>query len=189
MDQVKVNMVNQDTHSGPSFSLKNRLARVGWGLASILFFRYSPRPLHAWRSLLLRRFGASIGKGVHIYPAVKIWAPWNLKVGDESGIGDRAIVYNQGQITIGTRVVISQGVHLCAGTHDYTKAGFPLVTKPITIGNQVWIAAETFIHPGVTIGDGAVIGARSVVTKSMPAWKVCTGHPCQPLKDRVIENN
>jgi putative colanic acid biosynthesis acetyltransferase WcaF len=110
-------------------------------------------------------------------------------VGDESGIGDRAIVYNQGQITIGTRVVISQGVHLCAGTHDYTKAGFPLVTKPITIGNQVWIAAETFIHPGVTIGDGAVIGARSVVTKSMPAWKVCTGHPCQPLKDRVIENN
>ncbi|GAB4016667.1 hypothetical protein GCM10028808_45850 [Spirosoma migulaei] len=90
------------------------------------------------------------------------------------------------KIKIGRRTVISQGTHLCGGTHDYTKPGFPLVAKPIIIGDHVWVAAESFIHPGVTIGNGCVIGARSVVTKDMPGWKVCSGYPCKPIKDRIL---
>lgn len=180
-------MHNRDTVTGPSFSLRNRLARLGWGVADALFFKLSPRPLHAWRSFLLRCFGATVGRGVHVYPGVKIWAPWNLVLGDECGIANSVTLYSQGVITIGRRAVVSQGAHLCAGTHDYTRRGFPLITRPIHIGEQAWVAAEAFIHPGVSLGDGCVIGARSVVTQSMPAWMVCAGHPCQPLKERIFE--
>lgn len=179
-------MHNQDTFAGPSFSLANRLARLVWTVVELLFFRLSPKPFHAWRTFILRCFGAKIGKGVHVYPGVKIWAPWNLRLSDECGIANGAILYSQGLISIGKRSVISQGSHLVTGTHDYTKPGFPLLTSPITIGDNAWVAAEAFIHPGVHIADGCVIGARAVVTKNMPAWTVCAGHPCVPIKPRVF---
>jgi len=124
---------------------------------------------------------------VHVYPKVEIWAPWNLIIGDESGIANGVILYSQDKIIIGKRVVISQGSHLCTGTHNFYKKGFPLITKPITIGDQAWIAAEVFIHPGIVIGNGAVIGSRSVVTKNVNPWMVCSGFPCLELKKRVIE--
>lgn len=182
-------MHNVDTYTGPSFSLGNRLLRVVWQLVYTLFFRYSPRPFHEWRSVLLRLFGAKVGKGVHVYPSVKIWAPWNLELNDYAGVGGGAILYSQGKISIGYKAIISQGVHVCTGTHDYTKDGQPLYTMPIVIGPNVWVAAEAFIHPGVVIGEGAVIGARSVVTKSMPEWMVCSGFPCKPLKERTFDKS
>lgn len=174
-----------DAHAGPSFSLRNRLARVVWNFFQGTLFRWSPRPLHAWRSFLLRIFGARVGCGVHVYPGVRIWAPWNLEIGDEAGVADGAILYSQGKITLGRRVVVSQGAHLCAGTHDYERDGFPLVTKPITVCDHVWIAAEVFVHPGLRIAEGSVVGARSVVVRDLPEWMVCAGNPCAPLKPRV----
>jgi len=176
--------VNQDTRTGPSFSISNRMARVLWGFVQATVFAWSPRPVHAWRSMLLRLFGAKIGRGVHVYPGVKIWAPWNLEIGDESGCANGVTLYSQGKITLGKRVVVSQNSHLCTGTHDYERAGFPLVTKSISVGDDAWIAAEVFIHPGVAIGEGTVIGARSVVTHDMPSWSVCAGHPCRLIKQR-----
>ena len=176
--------VYSNSFTGPSFSINNRLARICWNIVYVLFFRISPSPFFGWRKYLLVIFGAKIGEGVHVYPGVKIWAPWNLEIGDYSGIASGVILYSQGKITIGKKVVISQGAHLCAGTHDYTDPGFPLITKPIVIMDHVWIAAEAFIHPGITIGEGAVIGARSVVTKDMPSWMICAGHPSIPFKKR-----
>lgn len=176
--------LNTDTHTGPSFPLRNRVARGCWNLVAATLFRWSPRPLHAWRSWLLRLFGARIGRGAHIYPGVRIWAPWNLEIGDETGCADGVVLYSQARIQLGKRVVVSQGAHLCTGTHDYEVEGFPLCTSPIKVGDQAWIAAEAFIHPGVEIGEGTVIGARSVVVKNMPRWMVCAGHPCKPLKSR-----
>lgn len=177
---------NQDTFNGPSFSLKNRVGRVVWAIIYLLFFRFSLRPFHSYRAFLLRLFGAKVGKGVHVYPGVKIWAPWNLELDDQAGVGNGAILYSQGKILIGKKAIISQGAHLCTGTHDYTKRGHPLVTAPIVVSDNAWVAAEAFIHPGITIGEGAVIGARSVVTKNMPAWMVCAGHPCKPIKERIL---
>lgn len=179
-------MHNQDTMTGPSFSLRNRLGRLTWGVVDVLFFRYSPKPLHAWRAWLLRCFGAKVGRGVHVYPKAVIWAPWNLELADECGIASGTTLYSQGKISIGYRAVISQGTNLCTGTHDYTKPGFPLVTKPIRVGDHAWVAAESFVHPGVTIGDGCVVGARSVVTRDLPPWMVCSGHPCVPIKERIL---
>ena len=180
-------MYNTDTHSGPSFSLQNRIYRIIWSIAYFALFRYSPKPFHTWRSNILRLFGAIVGKGVHVYPKVEIWAPWNLVIGDETGIANGVTLYSQGKINIGKRVVISQGAHLCTGTHNYNNKGFPLITKPITIEDNVWIAAEVFVHPGIVIARGAVIGARSVVTKNIDPWIVCAGFPCVELKKRVIE--
>lgn len=176
----------KDTYKEASFSLSNRIYRALWGAVYQIFFRFSPRPVHAYRAAILRLFGAKVGKGVHVYPGVKIWAPWNLELGAECGVASGAELYSQGKITIGYRAIVSQGTYICTGTHDYTKAGHPLYTQPIVIGDRAWVAAECFIHPGVTIGEGAVIGARSVVTKDMPAWMVCAGHPCRPLKERII---
>ncbi|HWV74260.1 MAG TPA: WcaF family extracellular polysaccharide biosynthesis acetyltransferase [Pseudosphingobacterium sp.] len=177
-------MHNKDTYTGASFSIQNRLKRLFWDMCYFLFFRFSPRPLHAYRAFILRCFGAKVGKGVHVYPKVKIWAPWNLVLKDECGIANGVELYSQGLITVGVRAIISQGSYICTGTHDYTKAGHPLYTLPITIQEKAWVAADCFVHPGVTIGEGAVIGARSVVTKDMPNWMVCAGHPCKPLKER-----
>lgn len=180
-------MVNQDTFTGPSFSLKNRIGRLVWGVVSSLLFRFSPKPFHRWRSFLLRCFGAKVGRGVHVYPKAQIWAPWNLDLADECGVADGAILYSLAEIKIGRRAVVSQGAHICAGTHDYTRHGSPLVAMPIQICDLAWVAAEAFVHPGVTIGEGCIVGARSVVTKDMPAWMVCAGHPCKPLKERVMK--
>ncbi len=175
-----------DARRQPCFSLANRTKRAFWNIVQATIFRWSPRPAHAWRVFLLRRFGATIGRECHVYPTARVWAPWNLVMDDQSCLGDDVICYSMATITLGKRAIISQGAHLCAGTHDFEDPNFPLIAKPITIGPEVWVCAEAFIHPGIAIGDGAVIGARAVVTKDMPAWQVCAGHPCKPLKPRVL---
>lgn len=176
-----------DSFTEPSFSLMHRVRRQIWNLAWLLLFRTSPRPFHRWRALLLRIFGAKLGKGCHIYPAVKIWAPWNLKLGKYVGIADGVTLYCMDIIKVGDYVVISQGAHLCGGTHDYNTANFQLIAKPISIGLHAWICAEAFIHPGVVVPDGAVVGARSVVSGSLPnAWAVYVGNPCRQIGIRKI---
>ncbi|MEO7535570.1 MAG: putative colanic acid biosynthesis acetyltransferase, partial [Ferruginibacter sp.] len=142
-------MDNKGTYVGSSFSLRNRLGRVLWAVTSTLLFRPSPKPMYAWRSFLLRVFGARIGKKVHVYPGAKIWAPWNLEMDDASAVANGAILYTQGKIIIGRNAVISQGSHICTGTHDYNLPDFPLITKPIIINDYAWVAAEAFILPGV----------------------------------------
>ena len=180
---------NIDPYTQPSFSLKNRLARLIWTIVYTLFFKTSPRPFHEWRSFLLRCFGAKMGKGCHVYPNAKIWAPWNLVMADYVGMADDVNCYSMAVVSLGTKVMVSQGTYLCTGTHDYEDPSFQLCAKPIYIGDNAWLCAESFIHPGVTIGEGAIIGARSVVTKDMPAWTVCTGNPCKSIKPRIIRNN
>lgn len=175
-----------DPYRGPSFSLGNRLLRALWGIVYILLFRLSPRPLHAWRIMLLQLFGAKIGRRCHIRPSVKIWAPWNLKMGNHSGVGDGVNLYCMDKIDIGDFVAISQGVILCCGTHDYNSLNFQLVVKPIVIDTHAWICADAFLHPGVVIPEGVVIGARAVVTKSPPiGWTVHAGNPCKQVAWRT----
>ena len=168
-----------------SFTLGNRVARQLWNVVWLLLFRPSPRPLHAWRSTLLRAFGATLGKQCHIYPAVKVWAPWNLRVGDHVGIADGVTLYDMDLIDIGDYAVVSQGAHLCGGTHDYNSANFQLYARPIHVGAHAWICAEAFIAPGVTVPEGAVVGARSVVTRTLAEpWAVYAGNPCRRLGQR-----
>ena len=171
-----------DPYREPSFTLGHRLRRQAWNIVYALLFRPSPRPCHAWRAWLLRLFGARLGQGCHVYPSVKIWAPWNLLLGNSVGVGDGVNLYCMDRIEIGDYAVISQGAHLCGGTHDYNSANFQLVVKPIVIGAYAWICAEAFIHLGVIVPSGAVVGARAVVTKSLLVpWAVYGGHPCHQV--------
>lgn len=167
-----------DPYTQPSFSLRNRIARALWGTVWLLFFRPSPRPFHAWRRLLLSMFGAQLGKHVNIYPDVKIWAPWLLTIGNKVGIADGVILYNMASMIIGDYCVVSQGAHLCTGSHDIDSANFQLITKPIILSVNVWVCADAFIGPGVSIAEGCVLGARAVVMKSITdSWTVWAGNP------------
>ena len=174
-----------DPYRQASFSLRSRFARGLWGIVWLLLFRPSPRPLHAWRSLLLRLFGANVGVGCHVYPSVRVWAPWNLALGKRVGVADGVTFYSMAKIKVGDYAVVSQGAHLCAGTHDYNSANFQLLAKPIAVGAQAWICAEAFLHAGVTVPVGAVVGARSVVTRTLSnPWAVYAGNPCKEIGKR-----
>lgn len=134
------------------------------------------------RRALLRLFGARIGREVHVYPTARISMPWNIEIGDQSAVGDRAILYALGPITIGARTTISQGAHLCAGTHDLTRRDRPLLTPSIEIGSEVWIAADAFVGPGVRFGDRGIAGARAVVVKDVVAGSTVVGNPAKPTR-------
>ncbi|MEX5686810.1 putative colanic acid biosynthesis acetyltransferase [Pseudomonas silesiensis] len=176
---------NNNPYTSASFSLSNRIRRQFWNWTWLLFFRSSPKPFHKWRATLLKIFGAKLGKNVHVYPSVKIWAPWNLELGDHVGIADGVIVYNMDCIRIDSYTTVSQGTHLCAGSHDFNSPNFQLYTKPIIIGKNVWICADTFISLGVSIADGVVVGARSLVVKNIcQPWTVHAGHPTKQIGKR-----
>lgn len=151
---------------------------------ALLVFRFSPRPLHAWRAFVLRCFGARLGPNCHIYPGAVIWAPWNLTCEDSVGIADGAIVYNVKPIQLGSHAVISQQAFLCGATHDMDDPGFPMVSRPIRIGRRAWICARAAVHPGVVVGDGAVLGLGSVATRDLEAWTVHIGVPSRPIRTR-----
>ena len=110
--------------------------------------------------------------------------PWNLVIGNECGIGDEVELYSMDLIQIGNRTVISQGSFICCGSHDYNDPGFPLIKKPIIIGNDVWIGMKVTIMDNVTIGDGAIIGACAVVTKDIPPYAIAVGNPARIVKYR-----
>jgi putative colanic acid biosynthesis acetyltransferase WcaF len=137
--------------------------------------------------MLLRLFGAKIGKGVHPYPSARIWGPWNLEMGDHSCLSEHVDCYCVDKIHIDAYSTVSQYSFLCTASHDYTEPSMPLVKAPISIGERAWVTADVFIAPGVMIGDGAVITARSSVFSDIEPWVVATGNPAKPMRPRVLK--
>jgi putative colanic acid biosynthesis acetyltransferase WcaF len=174
---------------GASFSLGNRVFRVVWMTAWLLLARYTPPPLHGWRRLILRTFGAKVGKGARVHGSASIWIPSNLELGDHVLIGPGVRIYNQGRISIGERTVISQRAHICASTHDVADPLFQLVLRPISIGVQCWVAAEAFVGPGITMGDRAVLGARGALFGDAEADAIYRGNPAVKIKQRVLRRD
>ena len=170
------------------WSPMENLKRVLWMLLRTALFRCSFHNWYGWRRLLLRLFGAKLGRDVRIRPTVLVEIPWNLDIGDDVDIGDHVILYSLGKITIGRGSIISQYAHLCAGTHDYTTRRFPLLRPPIVVGEDAWIAADAFIGPGVTVGDRAVVGARATVVKDVGPDQVVAGPAAAVLKTRVLRD-
>lgn len=154
-----------------------------WGLVAA----WTPPPFHAWRRFVLHLFGARIASTARVYGPVHIWDPRQLEVMEHAVIGPGAIIYCMAPIRIGAGAVISQRAHLCAGTHDVDDPHFQLVARPIDIGPQAWIAAEAFVGPGVSVGEGAVLGARGVTAKSLEPWTIYAGNPARPLRKRRRE--
>jgi putative colanic acid biosynthesis acetyltransferase WcaF len=167
-------------------SVPDRLLRLLWSCASLLLFRPPPKPFHGWRRCLLRLFGADIAPTARVYPTVKIWAPWNLTLHAGACLGYYVDCYDCGHITLEENAIVSQYTFLCSATHDYRLKEFPLITKPIVIGKQAWVCAGAFIGPGVTVGEGAVVGATSSVFRDVDPWTVVGGNPAVPIKKREL---
>ncbi len=166
--------------------LRNRAGRAIWAVAYVLLFRPSPRVMHRWRNLVLRLFGARLHATARVYRRARCWAPWNLSMDENSCIGDDVDIYNVALVSIGAHSTVSQYSFLCAATHDHEDPAHPLVFKPITIGSRCWVAADVFVGPGVTIGDGTVVGARSSVFGDLPEWVVASGTPARPQRTREL---
>ena len=179
---VKQDLSKYKTPEG--FRGRSKYFVLTWWIIYALFFRPSLQPFYGWRRFLLRCFGAKIGKKVLIRPTARITYPWKVKIGNYSWIGDEVQLYSLGEISIGDHTVISQRSYICTGTHDYNSESFDIYAHPINIGDHCWIATDVFVSPGITIGDGAVVGARSTVVKNIAPNTINIGSPSKEIKNR-----
>jgi len=173
-----------DPYLRPAYSFGHRARRMTWNICWLLFYRISPRPLHAWRVLLLRAFGATLGPNCHFYPGSRVWAPWNLHCADLVTAADGAEIYNAAPVTLGSHAIVSQGAYLCTATHDIDDPAFPLIAFPMSIGAYAWVCARACVGPGVKVGEGAVLGLGSVATRDLEPWGVYAGAPAVRIRDR-----
>ncbi|RXS95717.1 putative colanic acid biosynthesis acetyltransferase [Silvibacterium dinghuense] len=170
-----------------AFPLQDRLRRLAWNLCYILLYRTSPRPLHGWRSLLLRAFGAKMGAACHFYPKSKIWAPWNLVCEDRVTVADDAELYNPSLLHLDSHVIVSQGAYICGATHRYDEPSFRLVSFPMRLGAYSWICARAAVNPGVNVGNGAILALGSIATKDLEPFGIYAGAPAKKVKERSRE--
>ncbi len=188
MNYVENGLLDAREHNplkgGPSFSFSNRITRLVWNLVWFCLASWTPRSAYPWRCLLLRAFGAKIGRCSDVRGSARVWYPPNLEMHDNVLIAENVMCYNQAQIVLEDRSLVSQGAHLCAGSHDIDDPRFQLIAKPIKIKRKAWVAAEAFVGPGVTVGDGAVLGARSVAFHHLDSWTVYIGNPARSLRKR-----
>jgi putative colanic acid biosynthesis acetyltransferase WcaF len=173
-----------DPYLRPAFSTGNRLRRLAWMVCWALLYRTSPRPFHAWRSLLLRLFGATLGPNCHFYPSSRVWAPWNLRCEESVAAGDGAEIYNPAPMHFGSHAILSQQAYLCGATHDYDDPAFPLLAFEMRIGAYAWVCARACVAPGVNLGEGAVLGLASVAAKDLEPWTIYAGSPAVAIKSR-----
>jgi len=157
-----------------------------WWIVQACLFSTSPQFMYAWRRLLLRAFGATIGKGVIIRASARITYPWKLTIGDHAWIGDHVDLYTLGKISIGAHAVVSQRSYLCTGSHDPASRKFQIFTKPIVVEEGAWIGADVFVGPGVTIGRNSLIGARSSLFSDTEADFVYFGSPARKIRSRIF---
>lgn len=165
----------------PRLQLARRLI---WSIVQATFYRYSFHTWNGWRAMLLRLFGARVGKGCTIRRTSKVYYPWKLVMGTGSCLGDDCEVYNLGPVTLGDWVTISQEAYICAGTHDYRYRTMPLITTPITLKDDSWICARAFVGPGVTVGQGAIVGACAVAMKDVEDMAIVAGNPAVFVRRR-----
>ena len=156
-----------------------------WYVCKCIFF-LSPWPWPSGlKTVLLRLFGAAVGKGVVIKPRVNIHLPWKLAVGDFSWLGEEVFVLNLEEVRIGSNCCISQRAFLCTGNHDFHDVSFAYRNRAIAIEDEAWVGAQVFVAPGVSVGSGAVVTAGSVVLKNLPSAMICSGNPCVPIRKRA----
>ena len=173
-----------DPYLRPAFAASDRARRLIWRACWIVLYRWSPRPMHGWRAFLLRCFGARLGPGCTFYPASKVWAPWNLECADCVVAADGVEIYNPAPMRFGSHAILSQGAFVCGATHDYDDPRFPLLAYAMDFGAYSWVCARASVGPGVSMGEGSVLGLGSVATRDLEAWGVYAGVPAVKVKER-----
>lgn len=174
-----------DAYSSP-WTVGTRLGGVLWAIVWLLLFRPTPKPLSPWRVLLLRLFGARVTGTPFVASSVRIKFPWNLTLEDRACLGPDAEVYNLGPCILRARSTVTQRVYLCGGSHDLSLPALPLITGTIEIGADAFVGAQALVLPGLRIGEGAVVGAGSVVTKDVEPWTIVAGNPAREIGKRTM---
>lgn len=170
------------------FSRSHILLRAVWNLTWLLFASWTPPQMRAWRVFLLRLFGAKIGRHADVRGSARVWYPPNLEMADHTILAGGVNCYNMNKITLHTRSIVSQRSFLCGGDHDIRQPDLPLITRPIEIGPDAWVAAEAFIGPGCRVAEGCVVGARAVVMRDLEPWGVYAGNPGRKVSTRVLRH-
>lgn len=167
-----------------------KFKRLLWNVVWSIFSRPFPKyVLIGWRRFLIRSFGGKIAATAAVHPSAKIFMPWNLEMKDYSCIAGEVDCYNAAKITIGINATVSKRAFLCTASHNISSPRHEQIEKSIIIEDRAWVAAEAFVGPGVTIGEGAVVGARAAVFKDVEPWTVVGGNPAKFLKNRIIKEN
>lgn len=168
---------------------KHQIIRLVWNICWGLFALWLPRSMASgWKRFLLRLFGARIAPTAVVYSSAKVYYPANLKMDDYACIASGVDCYNVAPVHIGRFATVSQGAMLCTASHDITSPNHELITAPIIISDQAWVAAGAFVGMGVNIGEGAIVGARAAVFKSVNPWDVVGGNPAKFIKKREIKD-
>lgn len=176
--------------SGPglrlrSFTWGNIARRAAWRMCWLLLCAWTPPQFHSWRRLVLNLWGAKITRGARVYSSTQIWYPANLEMGEGAVLGWKVQCYCMDKIVLEPFVVVSQFTHLVAGSHDFDDATFPLRTRPIRVCAHAWLASSSFVGPGVTVGEGAVLSARGVAMRDLDPWTVYAGNPAAEIRKRT----
>lgn len=161
--------------------------RTLWYFVNIVFFISPLIPVSSLKIALLRLFGAKIGKGVVIKPAVNIKYPWKLSIGNYSWIGEKAWIDNLDLVKIGENCCISQGAMLLCGNHNFRKSSFDLITRPIVLEDGAWVGAHSVVCPGVTCKSHSVLAVNSVATRDLEPYFIYQGNPAVKTKERFID--
>jgi putative colanic acid biosynthesis acetyltransferase WcaF len=160
--------------------------QAAWFFLGLPLLRSALLPFSSLRVQLLRRFGAQVGAGVVIKPGVRVKYPWRLSIGDHVWIGEDCWIDNIADVRIGSEACLSQGSYLCTGNHDWADPGFGLIAQPIDIGVGAWVGAKAVICPNVTLHEGAIAAAGSVITRSIAPFEIHAGNPARFIRRRTI---
>lgn len=160
--------------------------RILWHFFNAFFMQNPLNPYSRLKIVILRLFGAKIGKGVVLKPGINVKYPWSLEIGDHSWVGENAWLDSLAKIKIGNNCCVSQGAYFCTGNHDWTDPAFGLIVKPITVEDGAWVGARVTVLPGVTIGKHSILAAGSTVSKNTDPYMIYVGNPAQPVKERKI---
>lgn len=179
------NILPQPLRTSSPWTLSYRLRLLLFATTWTIVCRWTPKPLNPIRLSVLRLFGARIGQRTFVHQRARISHPWNLMMGDGACLGDRAHAYCLASIILGTDSTVAQEAYLCTASHDFTTPSYSLVTAPIVLGPDSFVGARAFVLPGVTIGRCAIVGACSVVTRSVEDSTTVAGNPARIIHGKA----
>ena len=172
---------HQDSAYSSPWKIKDRVRMLLWEVCWSLMCRWTPKPMNGWRLIWLKIFGAKIDGRPFVHQRARIAIPWNMTMHDRACLGDGAVAYSLGEIELMRDATVAQEAYLCTGTHDFSHKARPLQTGKIVVGQSAFIGARAFVMPGVTIGDGVIVGACSVVTKDVQVNAYVVGNPARSI--------
>ena len=156
-----------------------------WFVVSILFIQNKLNSFNYFKVILLRIFGAKIGRDVVVKPGVNIKYPWKLEIGNYVWIGEDVWIDNLDKVVIGNNVCISQGVMLLCGNHNYKKSTFDLIIGKIMLRDGVWIGAKSIVTQNVVCENHSVLTVNSVASSNLDSYSVYTGNPAKKVRNRI----